>query len=44
MAARDVLFEQPPNPRLQRTRGAGFARTSSPLNGKPFGDQKRQSG
>jgi hypothetical protein len=26
-----------PNTRLQRTRGAGFARTSSPLSRKPLG-------
>jgi hypothetical protein len=29
-----------PNPPLQRTRGAGFARTSSPLNGKPLDGAK----
>jgi hypothetical protein len=40
MGGGQVAMMRPPNPPLQRTRGAGFARTGSPLNGKPLGDRR----
>ena len=39
-----VGLGQPPNPRVQRTRAARFARTRSPLTRHPLGGTKMLAG